>query len=370
MTGLIRYLAKRSKAFLVAMAFSLVAVVGVTDYLTGAEISYSIFYLIPISLSGWFVGRRLGVLVSFVGALCWLWADLAAGATYSHPLIPFWNAAMRLGVFLIVTWLLAKLKGLHSGLEEMVRQRTAALAAEIAERRRLERELLEICDRERREVGQNLHDGPCQQLMGAAIASSSLEEKLTLDLSTEAVRAKEINQLVTEAIAQCRDLARGLYPAVLETEGLEAALWRMASSVAELFHITCRFVCEKPVPIHEPTLAQHLYRIGQEAVNNAIKHGKPSNVLIALTSTDGQVILIVKDDGVGIAQSSAIKGGMGLRIMAFRAELIGATLDIQRDADGGTLVTCTAPNLGGTPQVPGEEVNHVENAAQAADGKD
>ena len=150
-------------------------------------------------------------------------------------------------------------------------------------------------------------------------------------------------KLVNEAIHKTRELARGLLPVVSDSHGLMSALQLWAAEIEDLFGVSCRFHCETPVLIHDDTMATHLYHIAQEAVNNAIKHGDPRKILIQLTAEKGRGTLLIKDDGKGIAENPATTQGMGLHIMNYRAGVISGVLEVRRDTNGGTVVTCTFP---------------------------
>jgi len=150
-------------------------------------------------------------------------------------------------------------------------------------------------------------------------------------------------KLVNEAIHKTRELARGLLPVVSDSHGLMSALQLWAAEVQDLFGVSCRFQCETPVLIHDDVMATHLYHVAQEAVNNAIKHGEPRNVLIQLTAEQGRGKLLIKDDGKGIAENPVKTEGMGLHIMNYRAGMIGGTLEVRRDISQGTVVSCIFP---------------------------
>lgn len=318
----------------------MIALIGLVDYWTGHEISFSVFYLFGVALATWFVGQRFGIIVSMISVAVWVWGDIASGARFTNALIPIWNAAILLTFYLVVVWLLTRLRLFQQNLESQVRQRTTALTDEMAERQRLERELLEISEREQRRIGQDLHDGLCQHLTGATLAGQVLEEKLTALNLAEAVDANKLVEIVEEGINLSRMLAKGLYPVELESDGLMLALEEFASSRSELFKVACRFECDSPVLIHDPATAGHLYRIAQEAVGNAIKHGKAKNILIRLEVGEESTVLSIKDDGVGLPEPLPEKRGIGLRIMAHRAAMIDSQFAVRRDEAGGTLVTC------------------------------
>jgi PAS domain S-box-containing protein len=218
-----------------------------------------------------------------------------------------------------------------------------ATGIDITERKHLEKAILDISAREQRRIGQDLHDGLGQHLTGIAFMAKVHEAKLAEQKRSETEDAAKIVRLVNEAIHKTRELARGLLPVVSDSEGLMSALQLWAAEVEDLFGVSCRFQCETPVLIHDDTVATHLYHIAQEAVNNAIKHGGPRQVLIQLTEEEGRGTLLIKDDGKGIAENLANTQGMGLRIMNYRAGVIGGTLEARRGAPRGTVVTCVFP---------------------------
>jgi two-component system sensor kinase FixL len=215
---------------------------------------------------------------------------------------------------------------------------------DITERKRLEKEILEISEREQHRIGQDLHDGLCQHLAGIELMSQVLEQKLSRRSKTEAVRAGEIARHVREAISQTRLLARGLSPVMLESEGLMSALQELALNAENFFGVKCGVECDPPVSVTDQAAATHLFRLAQEAVSNAIKHGNAKRISIQLKAEGKQVVLKVSNDGRGFPQQIPKSKGMGLRIMQSRAGMIGGTLTIERNARGGATVICTAPN--------------------------
>jgi PAS domain S-box-containing protein len=218
-----------------------------------------------------------------------------------------------------------------------------ATGIDITERKHLEKAILDISAREQRRIGQDLHDGLGQHLTGIAFMAKVHEAKLAEQKRSETEDAAKIVKLVNEAIHKTRELARGLLPVVSDSQGLMSALQLWAAEVEDLFRVFCRFQCDTPVLIHDDTMATHLYHIAREAVNNAIKHGKPRRVLIQLTAEQGRGILLIKDDGGGIGERPASPHGMGLHIMNYRAGMIGGTLEVRRDGTTGTVVTCNFP---------------------------
>jgi len=223
------------------------------------------------------------------------------------------------------------------------------LVRDLTERKRLEKEILEISEREQRRIGQDLHDGLGQHLAAIELMSRVLEKKLEHKSKTDAIRAAEIAAQVREAMKQTRLLARGLSPVVLESRGLMAALQELSSSTEQLFRVKCRFRCDTPVLVEDHTVATHLHRIAQEAVSNAVKHSRARRIDIELSGRSDKLVLAVRDNGVGFSKAAEGKG-MGLQTMNYRATTIGGALLIQKQAGRGTIVLCTIQHLAFKPQ--------------------
>ncbi len=216
---------------------------------------------------------------------------------------------------------------------------------DITERKYLEVEkaILETVEEEQRRIGQDLHDGLCQQLAGIALLAKALARKVSLHAPEESTDASEIADLISVAINQTRDLARGLSPVEIEVPGLPAALEQFASMTARQNKINCLFFHNESPRFkrrYSSVLATHLYRIVQEAVSNAIRHGRAKRVVITLAATHENGLLTIHDNGIGFKDEDEHKLGMGLRSMRYRCKMIGARFSIRRDTGGGTLVTC------------------------------
>ena len=214
---------------------------------------------------------------------------------------------------------------------------------DITERKRLEKEILEISEREQRRIGQDLHDGLCQQLAGIEMLSQVLAQRLAPKAKDASARAAEIAKAVRESISQTRLLARGLSPVTLESEGLMSALAELALNTEKMFCVRCLFDCPEVVQFNEHAAATHLFRIAQEAVSNAIKHGKAKQISIQLRADAGHLRLRVNDDGIGFPENFSGGTGMGLRIMQSRIGMVGGSLTIERQVTGGTSVIFAAP---------------------------
>ncbi|HUO09439.1 MAG TPA: PAS domain S-box protein [Phycisphaerae bacterium] len=215
---------------------------------------------------------------------------------------------------------------------------------DITERKQLEKEILEISEREQRRIGQDLHDGLCQQLTGIAFLMQALQQKLAATDAAEAAQAAQISSLLKEAVNQARNLSHGLYPVDPQPDGLMVALRELASSVRAIFNIDCSFRCPTSVMIADNSAATHLYRIAQEAVQNAVRHGKASRIVIELITTRNGIQISVTDNGVGIPPADQLRSGMGLRTMNHRAHVIGAKFAISRLPKGGSRAVCDLPN--------------------------
>jgi signal transduction histidine kinase len=211
---------------------------------------------------------------------------------------------------------------------------------DITERKRLEQQILRINDRVQANIGRDLHDGLLQQLTGVALFCDTLVERLTEISSPCTDDAREISEHLRQLMTWLRDLAKGLYPADLDSNGLAPALETLASTATYLFKVSVVFKFSELINISNPQVALHLYRIAQEAVNNAIKHGNAKHICISLARSKDTITLTVRDNGSGFSQEETARG-LGLQSMHFRAKAIGGILYIQSGDDEGTVVSCS-----------------------------
>jgi signal transduction histidine kinase len=220
----------------------------------------------------------------------------------------------------------------------------SAMAAKLREREReqvrLEREVLETSEGEQQRIGRDLHDGLGQRLTAASMAANAAVAALQADAPAHAGRVADIGRQLREAIAETRALAHGLAPVDLKGDGLMQALHALAADTAQSTGVRCIFECPVPVEVPETPAAVHLYRIAQEAVNNALKHAAPGEIRIGLERRDGAVLLEVDDDGAGLPETLAAGGGIGLRVMRHRTKLAGGTFEIGSAPAGGTRISC------------------------------
>ena len=334
------------KQIMALICIVLVTLVGLVDYVTGYETFFFTFYLLAVFLATWRLGGAFGALISALSVTAWVSANIEAGARYSTYFVPVWNALIMFAIYLIVVFLLARLKEMHAELEERVRLRTAALTREMQDRMRLQKELLETSDREQRRIGRVLHDGLCQHLTGTALAGHLLGQKLADKSAAEAAAAARLVQLVEEAIELTRDLSMQLDPVELKAGKLTDHLAELVAGTSEKFKVACHFESSLTGSLNDGTVATHLFRIAQEAVTNAVKHGQAAHINIGLDAADDEIVLTVTDDGAGLPGKIPDGAGMGLRTMAYRADLIGAAFKIERLSTHGTRVTCVIPASG------------------------
>ncbi|MEO8991382.1 MAG: ATP-binding protein, partial [Nitrosospira sp.] len=210
------------------------------------------------------------------------------------------------------------------------------------ERKRLEQTLVSIAEEHQRSIGQELHDNLGQQIAAIGYQAKALEKRISASGSGDAATiAASIATQAQVAVMQCKQLAQGLLPFELETNGLIGALHAFASRIAISYKITCNFVCKGEVVSKDKNFALDLYRIAQEATNNAIRHGHARHVTISLVSEEGMLHLSIRDDGSGFADSKKKCGatpGMGIKIMQYRARQLGAKLEFVSHPEGGMEV--------------------------------
>lgn len=326
----------KSRIALITFCTVLTAVLGVVDYVTGYEQTFLLFYLVPIGLGTWFGAFWIGIVFAVLSIIAWVISDISAGV----PTVGLWNIIMAFGAYVVFTTLLSKLRTLLNELDQRVRDRTSALKREMAERERLDKEINEVADRERRRLGQSLHDSLGQHLTGTALAAEVLREKLAERSARETSEADKVVRYIEDGIDLTRNLARGFFSPELDSDGLTVALHGLAANISERFHVPCAFNGNDAVDVGDSATATQLYHIAQEAAMNAVKHAGANKIDIDLERNGRALILMVRDDGCGFPQKLPEPPGLGLRLMAHGASLIGGKLSVTRHRDGGTLVTC------------------------------
>jgi PAS domain S-box-containing protein len=234
--------------------------------------------------------------------------------------------------------------------------RIVGLCRDITERKALEQAVVEASSREQRRIGQDLHDGLCQQLTGIGFLWKAIARREALRARPKGAEVAEISQLITKTIGEARDLARVLCPVELESNDLGVALRNLGLSMERLFAISCVVRCQQPVRLADKTVATHLYRVAQEAISNAIHHGKAARVWIHLGWKTNRLTLRVRDNGSGFSKRRGFQEGIGMRSMKYRAQAIGGSLTIASKRGAGTTVACvyTQPR----PRSAGEARRH------------
>jgi hypothetical protein len=215
------------------------------------------------------------------------------------------------------------------------------LVRDVTAHTRLEREVVRAAEAERLSVARDLHDGLGQSLTGISLALSALARKLEHEGSPHVALVKNLIGTTQNTIEQTRQFTHLLAPTM--QGGLFSALRALATEVSTLYDVQCRAVCPPDELKLSPAVAMHLYRIAQESVNNATRHGRASTIRIECRSEGQSLVLEVVDDGIGIPVSSARRQGIGLKSMQYRARMIGGSLRVTAGRRGGTRVSCTAP---------------------------
>jgi len=325
--------ARQPRALIVAEMATALLVIAAFDFVTDYKIPLASFYSVPVFVLAWFCGKKWGIAAAASASLIWWYVKWSTGDPILHGSSGAGATSWRFGFFLIVAL---------AGSALRTKRDIAADRITLLERglRRLEREVVNISEAEQRRIGQDLHDGVCQDLAGLTCGASSLRDDLEkLQVRAEANTANELVKLLQDAVVQTRDLAHGLVPAQVSRLGLVLALESLAQSVRRMYGVTCSFQFHGGSPNWDEQAAIHLYRIAQEAINNATRHGRARNILVFLKAVDHSLSLRVLDDGVGV--SEALSEGVGLRIMRYRARSIGGDVTVERRNGPGTTVSCT-----------------------------
>ena len=322
---------KQTKAWLMWEALALVIAIGVIDYITGYEVTFYPFYSVPILMVLWFGGKARAFLISTVSGFAWWCADTAAGHVYSQQWLQHWDFVVRLIFFYLVVVAGAALRKQRDERQSRI---------QLLERsQQMEQEIITISEREQQRIGRDLHDGLGQHLVAIGFAADSLKEELATESPHGAKVVGQLSELIHDAVISTRNLARGLSPLDQDEGALESALGLLATTVSRLSKIQCSFVCLTPASICDNDHALHLFRIVQEAVNNAVKHSQARSIVISLDADNRQILLKVSDNGKGF-DLAAPGNGMGLSIMKYRARMIGGILSISPNHPSGTVVAC------------------------------
>jgi signal transduction histidine kinase len=300
-------------------------------------------FAVPISMLAWYDGAESAFALSLVTIL----GGIAVSVTgYDQSIaVQAFGTFSRIIFFGFLSLALPRLHYLQNNLEELADERGKALANEVAARRTIERELLDAAERKQRGIGQDTHDGLSQHLVATAMVSYAHAQRLTVIGSAEAERAARIVDLVQQSNALVRSISKGLHPIEMGGDALMYALEDFAITTSRLFSIQCQLDCPLPVVVDDPSMAMQLFRIAQEGVSNAVRHGHATEVTISFSESDCGISLRVSDNGIGMPSSSTLKNGLGLYIMAARANFIGGKVSLGSRLSGGTELVCQVPGL-------------------------
>jgi signal transduction histidine kinase len=240
-----------------------------------------------------------------------------------------------------------ELLAVQAQLERRVAERTAelrgaldSLQEELDQRLRMERQILELAECERQRIGGDLHDTLGAHLTGISFLLKAHQQKLQSQDNDQADEVGRILQQVKQAANMTRSIAQGLRPVEFGSGGLMQALQRHVESCGEIYGVNCTLDAPVPVEVADPTAATQLYYIAQEAITNAVKHGKARSICVGLKHEGGQLVLTVSDDGVGMKQGGPPGKGLGLEIMRYRARAAGGSLEVTAGASGGVVISC------------------------------
>ncbi|MBF0505513.1 MAG: sensor histidine kinase [Nitrospirae bacterium] len=358
MKALRRYLNSQRPSLFAFLSLVWVFLIGVIDYMTGVQISLSIFYLMPIAFAAWFVGKRVGVSIAIASVVAWLSCELLWNIPYSNPFIPYWNAAVRLSVFIIIVFLLSKIKTFNRNLEEKIQERTAALIAEVDERKLAGEKILSyqkdlqmlmqrlslLEEQKRKEISEELHDNIGQTLALSKIKLTSLQQSTSCpDISSE---LKEIRELIEQSIQFTRSLSFELSSPILHKLGFIAAIKWLCEHFKEKYGITIEFTHDDIFRQLDADKNVLLFKTIQELLINIVKHANTHMARITMTSEGNNLRIEVKDEGVGLDTSNGDynrKGSLGLFIIKERINYLGGTFEIASEPKCGTRCTIVVP---------------------------
>jgi signal transduction histidine kinase len=331
-----RFLFRQSATLAFIEALALLFAISWLDLATGHQVSLVLFYTVPIVFAVWLCDNKSVFVIAGLAGVLWSWADLVLGHSYSSGTVQAWEIAIRFAFFFLVG-----LAGIA------LREQQSASNARISlleHMQRLEKQIIEVSEYEQQRIGRDLHDGLCQFLAAIGCLATSL--KIDLEekkLGQLAASAAEIEKLLGESVKQARDLSHGLVPVQLDEAGLPAALSELAVSTSRLLPVQCTFETAGRTGVNPNSKAAHLYRIAQEAIHNASKHGKAHKIDIRLSANESATSLSIADDGIGFSKNGNAMDGVGISIMRYRANIMDGEFAIETGASGGTIVSCTIP---------------------------
>lgn len=334
LTRLDQWLAPIPQGGLAVLFMAVSVLIGWLDHITGWEMSFFVFYALPVLGVAWWVGIHAGLWMSMFAGVVW-WVANQWTSPYETDLGYAWAALSRVFYFFLVVYAIREVR---------MRQRSDSATIEaMNQRRQLERDLVAVSEYEQKRIGQDLHDGLCQRLAAIGCAARVLAEEMGRVHPDHVEDAVAIEEALHDAVSEARAMARGIFPVHVNSRGLAAALEELAASVSKVAGIDVCLEDREEVEWPEAESAMHLYRIAQEALANAVRHSAADCVVIRLEQQAGWLRLSIEDNGRGLGMGSSRSEGMGLRTMLYRASLMGGSLEILPRLGGGTRVLCQIP---------------------------
>jgi signal transduction histidine kinase len=348
----------RLQAWRYLFATVLVAAAGILTSVTMPDHTTNSFewFQAAVVLAAWYGGVGPGVVAAIQSSLVIDYVFLPPYFAFDLGPSDLVRVLIFCAVAILTSLLNGKLKRANADLtrgqrdlETKIRERTMELSAanrnlvqEIAQRNEAEQAILDVSNREQRRLGQDLHDGLSQTLAGVKLMTERVKRELQSGAPPDPGKVALIETRLAEALTFVETVSRGLYPVELESNGLMAALEELARNTGRLHPMDCRFRCPRPVAVSDGAVANHVFRIAQEAVANAVKHARAKRIQVRLTRRGARIVLAVADDGVGLAGAPA-RNGMGMKLMEHRARIMNGHLRVISGVRGGTVVRCSFP---------------------------
>ncbi|MFI5145436.1 MAG: sensor histidine kinase, partial [Ignavibacteria bacterium] len=352
------HFSKINTTYISIFSVILVILIGFLDYLTGTEISFSIFYLIPITFITYKAGKNEGLVLSFFSAVIWLICDVKGLQRFSNAAIPYWNALVRLMFFIFIVYLISFIRKLNTALEEKVKIRTTDLEDEITRHRQtlkeverksrklsnLAKRVQGIKDVESKKLAREIHDELGQEMTAMKIDIYRIikkrpdDDELTCQLST-------LSGSVDNALNSIRELSKKLRPRFLDELGLVAAIEWQLKELQSKTGINTQFNSHPEELNLRNSCSDALFRIFQEAVTNVVRHAKASSLCVNISCNGEQKVkMLIEDDGIGMTRENIEKeNSLGILGMKERAQLVGGEVFITSDGIMGTKVEVTIP---------------------------
>jgi signal transduction histidine kinase len=332
---------------------ALLAFVGYVDWLTGPELAFAQFYLLPVSLYAWYIGRRSGYAMAIASAVMWMYVDALSTPQQHEAFYWLWNALVRGLFFVMAVEVVAQWKNTGNLLAQMVDERTRELKAEIAQRvqaqaslQRLGAQISAAEEAERRRVAYEIHDAVSQMLSLVKINLEAAQSAAPTD-PRRTHRLSDCAGMVDRLIQQTRTLTFDLHPAMLDDLGLVATLKRYAREFEERTgtDVTVSEVGEpQPLP---SSLNHYLFRATKELLNNAVKHGRAKEIIAAVHWEAGGLRIVIDDDGSGFDSDEALapqsRRGLGLPGIRERITTLGGEMQLDSRIGEGTRVILELP---------------------------